>query len=373
MPLSPEGLRELFFAQSIDGFFIMMLDEPIEWNDAADKDALLEYAFQHQRMTLANEAYARQYHVPLASLIGKTPAEFFAHDLERGKAGWRAMFDAGHSHVETDERRVDGTPVRIEGHYLCAYDDRGRITGHMGIQRDITDRHRSAEEIAQSREELRALAARLETVREEERTRIARELHDELGQALTGLKLDLAWMERRLGRQAPAEVVERCASLLGRLDEVMVSVRRIITELRPSVLDQLGLPDAIEWQAHDFAARTGLALDLQIDCDCPAPPDAVASAVFRMLQEALTNVARHANASRVRVALRMEADALSLDVGDDGRGITHDELRGSHSLGLLGLRERALTLGGTVTISGDPATGTNVALKLPLGPMRRVQ
>jgi signal transduction histidine kinase len=92
-----------------------------------------------------------------------------------------------------------------------------------------------------------------------------------------------------------------------------------------------------------------------------------------MLQEALTNVARHANASRVRVALRMEADALSLDVGDDGRGITHDEQRGSHSLGLLGLRERALTLGGTVTISGDPATGTNVALKLPLGPMRRVQ
>jgi len=99
MPLAPEGLRELFFAQSIDGFFIMMLDEPIEWNDAADKDALLEYVFQHQRMTLANEAYARQYHVPLADLIGKTPADFFAHDLERGKAGWRMMFDAGHSHL----------------------------------------------------------------------------------------------------------------------------------------------------------------------------------------------------------------------------------------------------------------------------------
>ena len=366
MSLSPDSLRELFFAQSIDGFFIMMLDEPIDWNDAADKDALLEHVFQHQRMTIVNEAYARQYQVPLEELIGKTPAEFFAHDLDGGKAGWRAMFDAGHLHVETDERRMDGTPVRIEGHYLCVYDDLGRITGHLGIQRDITDRHRSVAEIAQSREELRALAARLESVREEERTRIARELHDELGQALTGLKLDLAWMERRLNRHSPSDLGQRCASLLGRLDEVMIQVRRIVTELRPSVLDQLGLADAIEWQAQDFAARMGLALDLRIDCACDLPPDAMASVVFRSLQEALNNVAKHANAHRLRVALRTDADSLSLDVSDDGRGITLEEQRGSHSLGLLGLRERAIAWGGTVTISGDATSGTTVALRLPL-------
>jgi PAS domain S-box-containing protein len=364
--LSPDSLRELFFAQSIDGFFIMMLDEPIDWNDGADKDALLEYVFRHQRITIANDALARQYRVPLAELIGKTPAEFFLHDLDRGKAGWRAMFDAGHVHIETDERRMDGTPARIEGHYVCVYDDLGRITGHLGIQRDITDRHRSAEEIAQSREELRALAARLESVREEERTRIARELHDELGQALTGLKLDLAWMERRLNRHSPSELGQRCASLLGRLEEVMIQVRRIVTELRPSVLDQLGLADAIEWQAQDFAARTGLALDLQIDCRCDLPPDAMASAVFRILQEALTNVAKHANATRVRVALRTDAGTLSLDVSDDGRGITREEQRGSHSLGLLGLRERARAWGGALTISGDGSSGTTVALRLPL-------
>ena len=364
--LSPDSLRELFFAQSIDGFFIMMLDEPIEWNDDADKDALLEHVFQHQRMTIANDAYAQQYRVPLAQLIGKTPAEFFAHDLARGKAGWRAMFDAGHVHTETDERRMDGTPVRIEGHYLCVYDEQGRITGHLGIQRDITDRHRAAEEIARSREELRALAARLESVREEERTRIARELHDELGQALTGLKLDLAWIERRLNRHSQSDLGDRCATLLGRLDEIMVSVRRIVTELRPSVLDQLGLADAIEWQAQEFAARTGLELDLHIDCDCELPPDAMASAVFRMLQEALTNVAKHANASRVRVALRTGGELLSLDVSDDGRGITADEQRGASSLGLLGLRERAIAWGGTVTISGDAKSGTIVSLRLPL-------
>jgi len=363
--LSPDSLRELFFAQSIDGFFIMMLDEPIEWNDAADKEALLEHVFRHQRMTIANEAYARQYRVALPELIGKTPAEFFAHDIEAGKSGWRAMFDAGHLHVETDERRMDGTPVRIEGHYLCVYDERGRITGHIGIQRDITDRHRAAEEIARSREELRALAARLESVREEERTRIARELHDELGQALTGLKLDLAWMERRLNRQQ-SELVDRCANLLGRLDDVMIAVRRIVTELRPSVLDQLGLADAIEWQAQDFAARTGLALELDIRCESPSPSGAVASAVFRMLQEALTNVAKHANATQVKVALNVEPFSLSLDISENGRGITRDELRGSHSLGLLGLRERALALGGSVNVFRDASAGTTVALRLPL-------
>ena len=344
----------------------MMLDEPIEWNDAADKDALLEHVFHHQRMTIVNEAYARQYRVALPELIGKTPAEFFAHDMEAGKAGWRAMFDAGHLHVETDERRMDGTPVRIEGHYICVYDERGRITGHIGIQRDITDRHLAAAEIAQSREELRALAARLESVREEERTRIARELHDELGQALTGLKLDLAWMERRLNRHSQSDLVDRCASLLGRLDGVMIAVRRIVTELRPSVLDQLGLADAIEWQAQDFASRTGLALELDIRCDSASPSGAVASAVFRMLQEALTNVAKHANATQVKVALHVEPFSLSLDVSDNGRGITRDELRGSHSLGLLGLRERAIALGGSVNVFRDESAGTTVALRLPL-------
>ena len=367
MSVSPDSLRELFFEQSIDGFFIMMLDEPIEWNDNAPKDAILEHVFHHQRMTIANEAYARQYGVARTDLIGMTPADFFAHDMEGGKAGWRAMFDAGHIHTETDERRMDGTPVRIEGHYVCVYDEQGRITGHLGIQRDITDRHRSAEAIARSREELRALAARLESIREEERTRIARELHDELGQALTGLKLDLAWVEHRLNRHSQIELLDRCESLLARLNEVMVSVRRIVTELRPSVLDQLGLADAIEWQAQDFAARTGLALDLDIKCDCDALPDAMASAVFRTLQEALNNVAKHAKASRVRVALRVTLDALSLVIQDDGRGINPGEMHGGkRSLGLVGLRERAIAWGGTVSIEGAPEAGTTVSLRLPL-------
>jgi PAS domain S-box-containing protein len=363
---SKDVLHELFFTQGLDGFFVMMLDEPVAWNDSADKHALLDYVFAHQHMTIANEAYARQYDLPLSRLIGMTPADFFAHDIEAGRAAWRDMLDAGYLHVETDERRGDGTPVRIEGHYLCMRDDHGRITGHLGIQRDITDRHRAAAEIERSREELRVLAAHLETVREEERRRLARELHDELGQVLTGFKLDLAWLEHRLSRTHTADLTTRARDLLGRLDGVMISVRRIITELRPSVLDELGLADAIEWQAQDFAARTGVVLDIEIDPDCASVPDPIASSVFRMLQETLTNIARHAAARNVRISFRNNGEVLTLLVADDGRGITENQLRGERSLGLLGLRERALACGGTIDIRGAPGVGTTVSLSIPL-------
>jgi PAS domain S-box-containing protein len=364
--ITPDALRELFFTQSLDGFFVMMIDEPIVWNDQADKDALLEYVFHHQRITIANEAYASHYGIPLERLIGMTPADFFEHDVDGGKAAWRELFDKGDLHSETDERRSDGSAMRIEGHYLCVYDEAGRITGHLGIQRDVTYRHAESEELSRSREELRALAARLERVREEERTRISREVHDELGQSLTGLKLDLAWMEHRLARYSHPELTERCRSLLDRLDQVMGSVRRIATELRPSVLDQLGLPAAIEWQTQEFAARTGLELDLDVQVSGGDAPEVLQSAVFRMLQEALTNVARHADASRLSVALRQEPGLLTLVVSDDGRGIGAEELRGSNALGLLGLRERALACGGSLEIRGAPGAGTTITLTLPL-------
>ena len=366
MSATRDNPHELFFTQSLDGFFIMMIDEPVEWNDTADKDAVLEYVFTHQHLTIANKAFAQQYQRPLSEMIGMTPADFWAHDLKAGKDGWRGLFDNGYLHNETDERRIDGAPVRIEGHYLCMYDDRHWITGHLGIQRDITDRYLAAAEVSQSREDLRVLAAHLETVREEERKRIARELHDELGQAVTALKLDLAWVEHRLPRNSSSELGARTHDLLGRLDDVMVSVRRIITELRPSVLDELGLADAIEWQAHEFATRTGLALDLKVEVEGGVVPDPVASAVFRMLQEALTNTARHAHARHVGVSLHQDTRSLTLDVIDDGQGITESEIRGRRSLGLLGLRERAIACGGTVEIRGEPGVGTTVSLRLPL-------
>lgn len=365
MAVPYERLLQLFFTQSLDGFFIMMIEEPVEWGTHVDRDAVLEYVFHHQRITIANDAYASHYGVRVKQLIGKTPAALYAHDIALSKAGWARLFDNGAIHVETDERRADGTPIRIEGHYMCVYDAGGRISGHLGIQRDITNRHRTQEEVARSREELRALAAKLETAREEERTRIAHQVHDELGQALTGLKLDLAWMEQRLAQCAPPDVTARGRNVLARMDRLMEAVRQIVTELRPSVLDHLGLPAAIEWQAQDFASRTGLALDLEIAAPNEHATDELSSPVFRMLQEALTNVARHANATRVGVTYRRDARMLSLDVTDNGRGITAKELRGTNSLGLLSLRERAIACGGTLEITGAPGRGTTVSLRVP--------
>jgi PAS domain S-box-containing protein len=137
---------ELFFSQSLDGFFFMMLDEPIAWNEHADKDALLDYAFDHHRITKVNDAMLRQYVASREQLIGMTPRQLFAHDPDHGRRVWRDFFDRGRLHVETEERRFDGEPILVEGDYICFYDAEGRITGHFGIQRDITERRRIVEE-----------------------------------------------------------------------------------------------------------------------------------------------------------------------------------------------------------------------------------
>lgn len=360
-----ERLLELFFSQSLDGFFFMMLDEPVEWGDGINKDQVLDYVFEHQRMTKVNSAILTMFNARTPDeILGTTPAQFFAHGVKDAKARWREFFDRGHLHTETDERRLDGTPMRIEGDYMVIYDDRKRIAGHFGIQRDVTDRHLASEQVAHSREQLRALASRLQKVREEERKNIAREIHDELGQALTGLKLDIAWMKRRLPREH--EMMSQCASIIERIDQTANAVRRIATELRPSVLDQLGLAAAIEWQGQEFGARTGLEILMELADDGDDVPDDIASPAFRIFQESLTNVARHANASRVTIKLTRSTTHLTLEVSDNGVGCAAGCLDGTRSLGLVGMRERALACGGQFKISGTPGSGTTVMLRVPL-------
>lgn len=364
--LENERLLELFFAQSLDGFFFMMLDEPVEWGDHVDKAAVLDYVFLHQRMTKVNSAIVTQFKAASADdLLGMTPAQFFAHDVAFAKQRWREFFDRGHLHTETDERRLDGTPMRIEGDYMVIHDGRGRIAGHFGIQRDVTDRHAAEEQIRASRQQLRALAARLQKVREEERTGIAREIHDELGQALTGLKLDIAWMKQRLPRDH--QMLAQCVSIIERIDGTLGTVRRIATELRPSILDQMGLAAALEWQAQEFGARTGIVTDLELSADGIAVPDELGSSAFRIVQESLTNVARHARATRVTIRLARTPEVLTLEVADDGVGIAPERLEGTASLGLVGMRERALACGGELSIYRGPVRGTTVLLVVPLG------
>lgn len=244
----------------------------------------------------------------------------------------------------------------------------GRICGVIVYALDITDRYHAEAEVKESREQLRAFAARLELVREEERTRIAREIHDELGQAVTGLKLDFAWLRNRL--DMPSGILDRPAILMKLqssyelIDSMHLTVRKIATALRPGVLDELGLVAASEWLAREFRTRTGILYELTAPESITVDPDR-ATALFRILQELLTNVSLHANASKVRIRLEQTPEAYIMQVEDNGKGITEAEQSGVQSLGILGMRERARQWGGAVTIGGMSGKGTTVSVAIP--------
>jgi signal transduction histidine kinase len=220
-------------------------------------------------------------------------------------------------------------------------------------------------ELKESSGQLRALAADQELAREEERTRIARELHDQLGQALTVMKLDLAWLTERLAQKDPS-IQPKAKAVMGQMDTMIKTVRRIATELRPGMLDDLGLAASIEWQARDFQKHTGIKCKVSVLSDEFPPARAESLALFRIFQETLTNVARHAKAKQVDVKLAATSEALTLEVHDDGVGIQAHEIAGRRSLGLLGMQERAKRLGGAFTIRGKPGKGTTVTVSIPI-------
>jgi len=290
------------------------------------------------------------------------------------------------------ELRLDGgvEPARVvEVSVTPLRDRRGKRLGRIAILHDVSERKeaerrlreagadlevrvreraaelgRANEALRVSNESIRALSARLERIREEERTVVAREIHDELGQALTGLKMDLGWLRKHLP-SVPPDLRARVESMEILADDTIRSVRRIASELRPLILDDLGLAPAVEWLVRDFEKRTGIRCELA----CPADAEiggGAATGVFRILQEALTNVGRHAQARGVFVELRADRRRLALEVRDDGRGISEEEAAGQGSLGLLGMRERAALLGGRFRVSGTPGQGTAVTVEIPL-------
>jgi signal transduction histidine kinase len=243
-------------------------------------------------------------------------------------------------------------------------DERGHIVKWFGTSTEIEDRKQAEDALRGSFDGLRALAGRLQAVREEERARVAREIHDELGQALTAIKLESASLMRELPEGAKQQS-NRAASILRLADETIQAVRRISTELRPGILDDLGLVAAVEWAAEEFEDRTGTKCQLDVLQDDLVIDRPRATALFRILQETLTNVARHASATQVNVRLAKEDGCLILDVHDNGKGISEQGLSAGRSLGILGMRERVLLLGGELAISGAPGKGTAVKVRIP--------
>jgi signal transduction histidine kinase len=237
------------------------------------------------------------------------------------------------------------------------------------VASDLSERRREEEELRRSRARLQELASGLEEAREAERTRVAREIHDELGQSLVGLTMDVAWIASRLPDDAP-ELRERSAAMRALLDATADSVRRIAAELRPGVLDDLGLEAAVRWQAGEVTRRSGLPVSVTID-PLPELDPALATALFRVLQEALTNVVRHASASRVEVRLAARGGMILLEVVDDGIGLPAAATDGRRRLGLLGMEERVRTWGGILELASRPGAGTVMRVELPVpGPNR---
>jgi signal transduction histidine kinase len=248
-------------------------------------------------------------------------------------------------------------------------------SGFRGIARDITERKQAEEKLRTSRLQLRALARRLQHIREEDRIAIAREIHDEMGGGLTGLKMDLSWMLRKMsnadsGKERVA-LMDKIQTSNALIDQMIHVVRRISAHLRPSVLDDLGLIAALEWQLSEFTSRTEILHEFATTFEYVNMEEDTAVAVFRIFQEALTNVARHSRATKVTVFLRegerslFGDESLVLEIRDNGRGITQEEILNPESLGLFGMKERVLAFGGEISIRGEPGGGSALVLQIP--------
>jgi signal transduction histidine kinase len=237
------------------------------------------------------------------------------------------------------------------------YDESGTISGVCGILNDITA-------LKKAQDQLRRLSAGIMANQEKERSAIARELHDELGQVLTALRMDSVWMQQRFMKSDP-KASERALTMCRLIDKNIEDVRGMAFRLRPGVLDDLGLVDALEWYTTDFERRTEITCVFEYD-KIPSLSETVATAAYRITQEAITNVARHAFASRVEVMLKARNGTLTLEVADDGRGFKSLELSDSEGLGIAGMRERAALVNGTLDVVSQPEKGTRVCFKVPV-------
>jgi PAS domain S-box-containing protein len=319
---------------------------------------------ENRQINFANAAVEEVFGWRPEELIGRSVTLFYRNDREADEIG--RHFSTTLEHQRTSVAEFPAGAGRLGNHLSLEV----RRIGDKLRERRISlptrhpEQRRSQEELANSREQLRNLSAHLRSVGEKESTRIAREIHDELGQSLSALQMDLSWLGGRLpAEEAPlAEKVHRMRRLV---DATIDSVHRISTELRPMLLDDLGLTAAMEWQVQEFQARTGVLCEARLDCKDASVEKDLATTVFRIFQETLTNVARHAEATSVRVRLAQRRGELRLDVSDNGKGITKAQIEDPKSYGIMGIRERVIQWGGGVTITGRPRKGTAIKVRIP--------
>jgi hypothetical protein len=328
----------------------------------------------HGDILWVNDAFCRIYGYTREEVIGKNPRILKSgrHDKAFYRQLWDSLGRYGRWRGELWNRRKNGEIFPEELSIQALRGPHGSTVRYISIFSDITERKRSEAELQrhqqrleESEARLRELAAFLQTVREEERTHIARELHDELGQALTALRMDLGWLRGKCGTNDSlgTAAAERVTAALGVVEQSIISLRRISEDLRPAMLDSLGLAAAIEHHVTQFTQRTSIPCRLNMNREEFDLPGDLATALFRIVQEALTNVARHSGASEVTVDVAETDDGIRLGVSDNGRGF--DAAKSTKRFGLLGIRERITILGGNLEIDSQPGRGTRIDAWLP--------
>lgn len=325
---------------------------------------------ERQRVVLFNAAAQQIFRCPSAEAIGTDIGRFVRGRLLEPAPEHSAEFDETGAPVHKMGQHLALTGVRAGGAEfpIDASVSRVQLQGaglYIVILRDITERRRAEQALKRSQQELRGLSKAANEALEAERRRTARELHDELGQALTALKMDLESLRSALPPGLP-DLWGRLQSMHVLLDGTIAATRRIAADLRPLMLDDLGLAAALDWLTHNFSTRTGIATDLVIDDTVAQVPEPIASALYRITQESLTNVAKYAHASTAEIRLERDGDWVQLLVRDNGRGIGPADQDKRGTFGLLGIRERVVLLGGEVSIRGKPGQGSEVRARIPL-------
>ncbi|MHC4434072.1 MAG: sensor histidine kinase [Planctomycetota bacterium] len=315
-------------------------------------------------MLRANETFCALAGIRKEDALGKKCYEVFRGPLCHTDGCPLTRILNGEDRVECDSEKMPGGGPAIQCIVTATpfKGPRGQVIGIVEDFKDISQRKQTEKELIQSRRRLRELASHLESAREMERTRIAREIHDELGQALTALKMELHWCLKRLPKDNK-ELLEKAKTLPELVDANVHLVQRISSELRPGLLDNLGLSAAVEWQAGQFQDRTGISCDIICEPNEIVLDHTRSTALFRIFQETLTNIIRHADATRVEIVLREKDGDVELMVSDNGKGITEKEIADPRSFGLMGINERVNSLGGSVAISGSK--GTTVRVSIP--------
>jgi len=335
------------------------------FDTAADAMRVVDRDFNMLRV---NETFSSLSGIAKGEAIGKKCYEVFWGPLchTNGCPLTRILGNMNCVECDSEKERKDGAKIPCIVTATPFRGPEGELIGIVEDFKDISERNKSEQKLKQSHERLRDLASHLQVVREEERALIAREIHDELGQALTALKMDVHWLRHRLPGEKQS-LIDKTDVMSKLIDRTVQSVRRINAELRPGLLDDFGLSAAIEWEAGEFSKRTEIECEILSDPKDMVLPQGLSTAIFRIFQETLTNITRHANATKVRINLTKNADSMEMRVSDNGKGIEDKKILEPKSFGIIGMRERVHYLGGDLSISGN-TNGTTVEVTIPIHP-----